>query len=478
LLEAASDQQAKVLVGIPDSTLDKEANLLQQQIDMELAIRSLKLEPQPKQDSITKLESQLFKHRLKLESFQQGLKERFPAYFQMKYQEDSLDVFDIQSSLLDEQTALVEYFVGEGYVYAFFLTQQQHVLFRWEIAKDLNAQVEALLSSITSFREAQKAQYDSLAYLLHQELVAPLPLEGVDKLIIIPDRELALLPFDALLTAPVQSKYNFETYPFLIQKYTISYGYSAQLLAFAIDRVRNKQQKQKAFLGIAPGEFPGSSLNALPHTTQEVKRIRSLIGGNLLTEKMASKVDFFQLADQFQVLHFSTHARRWDSLDQSAWIALRQGDTTEYLYMAELAGLRLENDLVILSACETGLGKIEPGEGVMSLARGFTYAGSQATLQSLWQIRPAAAEPLIDAFYKGLIEGKDKATALRDAKLSLLQGENSALHTPIMWAAFVPIGDMRPIGLEAKASYTLFIIAIGILLIGLLGYLIVRNRSK
>jgi len=124
------------------------------------------------------------------------------------------------------------------------------------------------------------------------------------------------------------------------------------------------------------------------------------------------------------------------------------------LYVRDLYNLKLNADMVVLSACETGLGELQQGEGILSLARGFAYAGAKSIISSLWSVNDKSTADIMTSFYSHLKEGKTKDDALRRAKLDYLSQNPNA--QPFYWAAFTAVGDMKPIKRAWAGSYFLF----------------------
>jgi CHAT domain-containing protein len=148
------------------------------------------------------------------------------------------------------------------------------------------------------------------------------------------------------------------------------------------------------------------------------------------------------------------------------------------LYAYELFGLQLDADMVVLSACETGTGKIAPGEGVLSMARAFRFAGARSVLMSLWKVDDAANASIMGDFYRLLGEGASKSEALRKAKLDYLDNSSAVSGQPFFWAAMVPMGEMAPLDLprgQAGAPWA-WVLLLGAGLTG--GWVVVRRTSK
>ena len=122
-------------------------------------------------------------------------------------------------------------------------------------------------------------------------------------------------------------------------------------------------------------------------------------------------------------------------------LAKNAEDGEQFLYNRDLYNLTLNAEMVVLSACETGIGELQKGEGIISLARGFSYAGAKSIITTLWSINDEKSKELMLSFYSNLKEGQTKDAALRQAKLDFIHKYSHRAH-PFFWAAFIPIGDM------------------------------------
>lgn len=479
LLESFQDQEARFLIGLPDSILEREEGLQLALVEAEQRVEDLKESEAPDKEAQTKAVDALFYARGQMNTFKRELEEAYPNYFNLKYMPALPTLPELREHLLSDKEALIEFFMGDDYIYLFMLTGDEQHFTRKKNTAEITQLVQSTLKSLTSLKDKERASYPQHAYLLYQELLGNLPLQPNQRLIIVPDRELALIPFEALITQQLKENLPFAAYPFLIKEHICSYAYSAHLLFQTQIRKQDARKHKTTFLGMAPGVFPNSELVELPHTQEEVKMLKSRLGGKVFFAEQAQKEILLSESGSAQILHLSTHAVASDDTKNATWIAFRDGsEETIRMRLAELAALNLHADMTVLSACETGAGKIQRGEGVMSLARAFTYAGSQATIQSLWPVRPAAAAPLMEAFYEGLIEGKDKALALHEAKLSLLNGEDPALHAPLMWAAFAAIGDMRAMDISPAWGWKMWgLLGLGVVLLGF-GGIAWRKRGR
>jgi CHAT domain-containing protein len=293
---------------------------------------------------------------------------------------------------------------------------------------------------------------------------------------------------------------DYSTLPYLIKDYQMVYNYSATLFLEHKQKDVPAEEAAVTFLGFAPdfGESLSGraeskqtavsgekavlpvSLRPLKGAKEEVKNIATLFRGNYFLDSTATKYRFRKEAPYYSILHLATHALVNDSLPAYSGLAFaKQGkqEDSRFLYAYELYNLKLKADLVVLSACNTGYGKIQKGEGVMSLARGFAYAGCPTIVVSLWPAVDKPTASIMQRFYRGIHEGLTKDEALHHAKLQYLKTSDARLANPYLWANLVLIGDSAP--LHQSSSSPFFWLAI--LIAGLLSTIGVRmlwNKTR
>ncbi|MEM6379184.1 MAG: CHAT domain-containing protein, partial [Bacteroidota bacterium] len=216
------------------------------------------------------------------------------------------------------------------------------------------------------------------------------------------------------------------------------------------------------------------SLAPLLENEAEVEAIWELISGEVAKGNTATKAFFLKEGMQAQILHLATHACI-DDLEPSKSKIFFSDD---HLYAHELYQLKLQAQMVVLSACETGVGVFQRGEGVMSLARGFAQSGAPSLTLSYWSVSDQSTAQIMDAYYQFLKQGQFKHQALRNAKQQYLneQEQLQRLH-PYYWSAFVHFGNVEPVKLRTDYPSFLLFIPIGLALIGLSVYLIFIKKK-
>jgi CHAT domain-containing protein len=450
-----------------------------------------------------------------IDAFTNLLKNKFPKYAALKYENKTAKAKEVQA-LLDDKTAILEYIIGDSVIYIFYVDKQQVKINALYLSnKVLNEKIKQLHSALSNYKLVQKdpdksyTDFTENAHWFYENLVklALSNAKGITQLIIIPDGELAHLPFEAFLVEKVKENQPYNELRYLLNDYKISYNYSATLWKENKETKHNKNNGQ-LFALAADYESKGDSLRnvqssslrnlrdilqALPAARKEVESLQKAYRGFFAFDSLASEKNFKAKAGEYAVIHLAMHGL----LDQknpilSSLAFTEDGDSIEnnFLQAYEISKMQLNADLVVLSACETGFGKFEKGNGTASLARAFMYAGVPSLVVSLWQVNDVSTSAIMQLFYKNLAKGMDKAEALQQAKLEYIKmvGGRDAINRvptttttaahPAFWAAFVLIGDERPIAIATKSGGMMWWIVGGIaVLVGAGGFFALRRRK-
>ena len=290
---------------------------------------------------------------------------------------------------------------------------------------------------------------------------------------------------------------SFKNTNFLVKHYQISYAYSANLL---LEQKRiKKEHAPELFAGFAAkyedkdtsfaiadvsrAVLTRDGAYELKGANEEVKVISDLVGGKAYINEFATEGVFKKEANRYRILHFAMHSLT-DDKDPSfskLLFTLTPKDTTNDndLTAAELYATSLNADLAVLSACNTGFGTLNKGEGVMSLARAFTYAGVPSTVTSLWKVPDRETREIMVDFYKNLKLGMTKDAALRQAKLMYLENApESIAANPYFWAGFVPMGNMEAMDFSEKGPLSIWGILAGLMGLSGIGFWLYKKRLK
>ena len=413
------------------------------------------------QNAQKKLENRVFELRVNYAKLTKELENHNSAYYKLKYAPAEAKPQDIINRLPDNHTALVEYVYDSEHLYIFVLSKQGIKGLRIPLKISLHKLISKIrdnMSAVKVVDQQASNQLKSQLNQLHELLIKPIEpdLEGITKLIIIPSGALHYLSFETL--CPENASTDFRDLAYLVKKYTIQYAWSAALWQ---DISTSPSAPSIPFTGFAPdfGTEKITDRSTLPYAinpetfgalenTKEVDLGATLFGGQTFTGKNASEAHFFEFAPQSKILHLATHGIVNDQNPMRSGLLLpSSADSLEdgYLNVYEIYNLRLNADLAVISACNTGYGPIYEGEGVMSLGRAFSYAGCKGVIMSLWLANDEATSTITQAFYRNLADGQYKNQALHQAKLQYLEAADALTAHPYFWAPLVAIGEMAPL---------------------------------
>jgi CHAT domain-containing protein len=375
---------------------------------------------------------------------------------------------------------VVEYFLGDGAAYVFTIAHTSVDIRTLHATANICALAQSLARTI---RSVDRQTFISASEQLYASIIGPIAgaVESHDRLVFVPDRELARIPFEVLVPqAPAVRPGETSAYadlPYLLKSHEIVVAPSARIYCETAERASDERPQQMSFAGFAPvfrestatGMILASNQFARDLDTTELrsfsvegKRFRELaysdaevegIAGEftqkgfparVLLNGMATEENFKRYAPFASFLHVATHGvvNERDPR-RSALVFVQPSDTTKgddgVLYAAETYNLELNADLVVLSCCESGIGPFVNGEGVYAMMRGFLYSGAHNIMYSLWQVMDHHTSELMQSFYEGVLKGWRFGRALRMAKLQMISRERTAF--PFCWAGFVLVGQ-------------------------------------
>jgi CHAT domain-containing protein/tetratricopeptide (TPR) repeat protein len=382
------------------------------------------------------------------------MRRRQPAYAAVR-EPHPLPLPEIQR-LLDGRTALLEFFVGKAGSYLFAVTRGGLAVHPLPPGGQLVALVERVRAAVDHASRLRAGLHAADAYELYRLLLLPAAAELRDKprLILAPDGPLYSLSFEVLLTGPVEGNAAVRRdLPYLLRDHSVSYIPSASVLAQLPTQSRPSSwatDEGKLFVGVGdPEAIPSRSL---PAARDEIRRIASSFPAErtvtfLGPEASEENVKRSAAVKSARYLHFATHGVLDESTPELSGLRLAHaGDTAEdgLLQVRDVFNLQLHADLVVLSACQTGMGKEVSGEGLIGMTRAFLYAGAASVLVSLWRVDDESTADLMVSFYRHLERSGDKSEALRLAKLDLI--DRSPYFQPYYWAPFILVGEAQGSG--------------------------------
>mgnify|MGYP001799377237 CR=1 FL=1 len=422
LLEDISENAAIDRAGIPDAIVTRETAFKKDILATETYLGDT--DQTAARDS---LENQLHLLKLNHQQFLDSIGEAYPVFRQFKKRLSVMPVASFREKLLADQTNVIHYILDDQQGYGLYSTAGTMTLFEIKDLNILRDEVSQLRDASGNILTTQTAfdAYQALANSIGQKILPKAIKESTgsgQSLLIIPDYYLQLMSFETLM----------RDQRYLIEDFEVRYAYSVSHMTENAQRDRNAP---KQFIGFAPETFPNRNLVPLPDSKRELIDLQEITSGQQLVGANATKNHFFDLTDQYSVIHLSTHADA-GSEDQP-WIALADGN----IYLPELYTTANQAEMVVLSACNTSLGALEKGEGIMSLARGFTNAGANSVVSSLWPTNDQANKELMLDFYKELSKGNNKSSALRTAKLNYLKSHSGTEASPFYWGSLALVGN-------------------------------------
>ncbi len=466
VFDRLSDQFAKENSLIPDSLTELERTLNYNITSQNEKMFGLKHAQAPDSAEIHFTDSIIFQLKKQKDELTRYLETNYRDYYEMKYANTLVSAAEVQKKLRNNEV-LIEYVLNETVpvpeVYAFFFSGETTGFHKLEADSAFISHLEDAFRFVSNpaylfTRNEDSKSFCISANYLYEVLLKPFAEEiKYKKITIIPDGKLSYLPFDALLTEmpDTTGMIQFHTLPYLIRNNTVNYSYSANLL---LNFKKENRKARNKLLAFAPEyntdtiHFSNESLVLipLPGVQREIELIAKEVKTSLFSGLQATEKNFRENSRHHDILHLAMHAFINDSMPAFSRFAFTQGqdtliDNDGWLNTADIYNLELNSRLTVLSACNTGSGHLRKGEGVMSLARGFLYAGCPSIVMTLWEVEDNAGTEIMHSFYQVLKKGRNTDDALRQAKLKYLENANPRMAHPHYWLSYVNIGSTEPL---------------------------------
>lgn len=395
------------------------------------------------------------------------IKRLAPQYYKLRINKNSVSLDEAQR-MLSENEFLVEYFLDDTVLYTLTMSAGRSAMYV-AVVDSLQEKIESVTQLISqpghSFRDATLTK--NLRHLF-DKLIKPWYSTAPShaQLIIIPHHVLNYIPFEIL---PTNNSGNL-----LVNDFAVSYASSVSLLR----EQRDMNSRGNFFAGFNADYSNREDLPPLTGAVSEVVSIKDIFGFRSSLFSPASAEDFRKEASGYKVLHLALHSIVNDEKPMFSRLVFTQTDSLSADITAnELYSMDLNADVAVLSACETGLGKLHRGEGMMSMSRAFMYAGVPSTVISLWKVPDQSASILMTNFYHFLKNGEKKDEALRLAKLEFLEQHPEMSH-PFFWAGFVVNGKTDPILLSNFTDEETLVAGIASVIIVTIFFIARRRRKK
>jgi CHAT domain-containing protein len=401
----------------------------------------------------------------KRDSLIKVLEKEYPEYYKIKYNTEVISINDI-ADVTGRKDTYLSFVISDTVLYSFIVNKNYQKLISTTIDSgfynNLNEFIK-LLSNPSESKETRENfnRFRELGNKLFLILLDPVKEYMTNgRLIISPDNNLSYLPFETLLTKPgVGDDLIYRNLPYVLFEYDITYAYSATLLAETMKQSRSLNNRIIAFapryanslnidsLIISRQNYKGV-LRDLPYAREEAKYVAKSSKNALFLNEEASETAFKTNAGKYDIIHMAMHTFLYDTdpMYSKMLFSSTPGDNDDnMLNTYEIYNIPLTAKMVVLSSCNTGIGLIHSGEGVMSLARGFVFSGSESVVMSMWEVEDKSGITMIKLFYDNLRNGNTKSMALRRARQDFLKNADQLRSHPYFWATLIIYGNNTPL---------------------------------
>ncbi|EDP94953.1 CHAT domain-containing tetratricopeptide repeat protein [Kordia algicida OT-1] len=414
----------------------------------------------------------IFDYERKLKQQLTTLKQQFPNIANFAF--EAFDINATQANMKPSQVIVKYQKIGDQLI-VYKITKDQIDFYELDNSTEILATVERYYNQLSKQQEDKK-----IANALYKNLF-PFETTNFSALTIIPDNVLHYLPFETLITT--NEKY-------LIEEATINY---ATHLVFVHHKNESNLTLKNDNLVVFTPQYPEKKGNIgqlalrdnkyrLYGAENESKSLNTIFPSKLFEAVLATKDNFIKYSRKAKIIHLAMHANVNNEIPELSHLLFNENDKETKMYLEELYGLHLNSELAVLSACNTGKGKLDASTGMVSLNRAFTLAGVPSTLASLWEVPDKVTQEIMVDFYKNLKKGENKTRALQNAKMNYLKNTDDAnFKKPFYWAGFVLHGDTAPIQLKQEASFSFICIIaaiITLLIIVIVSFRIRKNTLK
>lgn len=439
-----------------DSLLNTEYNLLKEQEQITTLLIKEQL-GNNRASNINILNKEFSDINFQLKKIKDAINKKYSE------EENSFSLKTLQNKLLQDDAVLTEYFFGKNDLYQFVVSADDIILNK--ISLDEKKKDEIInfihLFDAPSVINNDIVNYTKQAFNIYK-LLNFRALSVYKNVIIIPDGSLNFIPFETLLTSKTSTS-SFSKMPFVVKKHNVAYNTS---ILFYLNEV--EKSKNNKVLGFFPVfENTNQTLN---YSIDEAHAIEKEMTSKLFMNADATKSNFIENASQYGIIHLSTHASSGNFITPA-----NMQFYNNTILLNEMYSISITANLVVMSACETGVGKQYKGEGAMSMARGFQYAGAKNLLFSLWQINDLSTSQIMQSFYKNYNKHESAFHANHYSKIAYLENEaiSNIKKSPYYWGAFVFYGSLE----TQQPKNTIFYIIFGILIILIALLLLLKYRK-
>jgi len=402
------------------------------------------------------------------------IESEFPEFLEYKYGLETVTIDEIQTSLQHSE-ALVEYYIDNSSIYTILIQKNSIHYFTQEKPEDWDTTIDHYIKSCSDYQyqhqDSVKVTFElftesslNIYNSIFKNVDDSIDLE-VKYLTIIPDEKLHNVQFENLISESPEVDLDYKSLNYLVHDFTFSRATSS----YSFIKLKEEERRKNGlnYVGFAPeynydetdlcqkgrpereqylqNLVTRGSLYDLPYARRSVEIISDLFDGLAFSAKSATKFAFLNSTKKSNILHFAGHSIVDDNNPQFSQLLFSSEDVDSQLYALDVYNVKLDVDVAVLSACNTGIGKLKKGDGVISLARAFEYSGCLSLMTTLWSIPDVESSDVDLNFFINLNQQQRVDDALRNSKLDFLKNSNIKNSHPFYWSGFYVTGKTAPL---------------------------------
>ncbi len=454
LLSGLRDIQNRMISELAEKELLHEKELRSQLEKVKMDLYYEKSAENPEKEFLNELLAKRIQLTISLDSLYASMASNYPRYNSLKSNITDTNLGEIQENLRENSQLLV-FFLGQNNLYTFSISRDTVAFFKSGEAQEVVKKSEEFKERLTQRSQVVEVSKDLYKLLVEDRIDA-----DKKELILVPDNVLNYIPFE-ILTDSLENH--------LVEKYAISYSAGARIF-LELGKDFFQYDAEEDWAGFAPSYEDDLRLFS---NEDEVRSIADNIDGDSFLGEFATRENYLKHNRRYKILHLATHAEIDNNNPLYNKLIFADGDlTASDIYLSDTKA-----KMAVLSACNTGFGKLEKGEGVMSMARAFHFSGVPAVVMSLWKVPDRSTKEIMLHFYKYLKEGNSKNVALQKAKLDYLSStDDPALRHPYYWAGFVINGNTE--ALDLKGSNLILILEVLGIMVVLFGVWFLWRKKR
>lgn len=419
----------------------------------------------PDVNAIDEMNNKLIKLSRERDSLVKLFEMNYTEYYQLKYNTEAIAI-DRVTKVIGKNSNYLSYVISDSLVYIFIVNRKNYRLVTVPVNEEFFNNVRQFRSLLTKPSLNNNAgnefrQFTAIGFKLYKTLLMPAEKYLVsDRLVISPDNILSYIPFEILPADEYISEgIHYNKLRYVMKSYSVSYLYSATFMAVSEKGGSGLSNNLVAFAPVYEknitienafqnGRRNDMLLKDIPYAREEAGIITALTKGTLYAGPDAKESVFKSEAPKYDIIHLAMHTVINDQSPMHSRMLFYSGDDQEednVLNTYEVYGIHLKAKMVVLSSCNTGIGALHSGEGIISLARGFMYSGSRSVVLSMWEVEDKSATDIVEKYYSFLRRGRTKSEALRLARQNYIKRADMLHSHPYFWATLVVYGNNRPV---------------------------------